>query len=269
MNRAVDIRSDSGDRTTAAPPAGQSVPQGLRLRLDPTLAGRGSLDGGWWPRSRDPEAELPDLIAGLESSLGMITRVALNLDAWDSAPRRLVVDGRRVHVGWFRAMNADTIGVTNASRDRFVLLVVPPQATPASAASAMAMAADPASSARPADLLAASGIGARDTAPTPPPRRPQGHPTPRPSGESGRPGGNEWRNPPAGLTIQQRAPAMADSMPRRAIGRITEHAQSQYTPSSWPGAQAGPRRPVVLPRLTHPRRTQPDPNPQPAPQRAA
>jgi hypothetical protein len=163
MNRAVDIRSDSGDRTTAAPPAGQSVPQGLRLRLDPTLAGRGILDGGWWPRSPDPEAELPDLIAGLESSLGVITRVALNLDAWDSAPRRLVVDGRRVHVGWFRAMNADTIGVTNASRDRFVLLVVPPQATPASAASAMAMAADPASSARPADLLAASGIGAEGT----------------------------------------------------------------------------------------------------------
>jgi Family of unknown function (DUF5994) len=260
---------DNADRTTAAPPAGQSAPRGLRLRLDPTLVGRGSLDGGWWPRSRDPKAELPDLITGMESSLGIITGVALNLDAWDSAPRRVVIDGRRVHVGWFRAMNAHTVGVTGAFRDRFVLLVVPPQATTAAAATAMAMAADATSSAGPADLLAASGIGARETAPTPPPRRPQGHPTPRPSDESGRPGGNEWRNPPAGLTSQQRAPAMADRVPCRAIGRITEHAQSQYTPSSWPGAQAGPRRPVVLPFLTHPRRTQPDPNPQPAPQRAA
>jgi Family of unknown function (DUF5994) len=177
----------SSDRTTAVPPAGQSAPPALRLRLDPTLARGGSLDGGWWPRSRDPEAELPDLIRGLESSLGVITRVALNPDAWDSAPRQVAIDGRRVHVGWFRAMNPHTICLTSAVQDRFVLLVVPPQATTAAAATAMAMAADPANSAGPADLLAASGIGARGTAPTPPPRRPQGHPTPRPSGESGRP----------------------------------------------------------------------------------
>jgi uncharacterized protein DUF5994 len=153
----------NSDRTTAIPPAGQSAPQGLRLRLDPTLARGGILDGGWWPRSRDPDAELPDLIAGLESSLGVITRVALNSDPWNDAPRRLAVNGRRVHVGWFRAMNAQTICLTRAFQDRFVLLVVPPEATTAAAATAMAMAADPANSTRPADLLAASGIGALDT----------------------------------------------------------------------------------------------------------
>jgi hypothetical protein len=157
------MTSDSSDRITAVLPTGQSAPQGPRLRLDSTLARRGILDGGWWPRSPDPEAELPDLIRGLESLLGVITRVALNPDAWDSAPRQVAINGRRVHVGWFRAMNADTIGVTSASRDRFVLLVVPPQATPAAAATAMAMAAEATNSARPADLLAASGIGAQDT----------------------------------------------------------------------------------------------------------
>jgi Family of unknown function (DUF5994) len=156
----------SSDRTTAVAPTRQPTPQGPRLRLDPTLARKGSLDGGWWPRSPDPETELPDLIRGLESSLGVITRVALNPDAWDSAPRQVAIDGRRVHVGWFRAMNADTIGVTRGSRDRFVLLVVPPQATPPAAATAMAMAADATSSARPADLLVASGIGAQDTVAT-------------------------------------------------------------------------------------------------------
>ena len=154
---------DSSDHTTAVPPAGQSAPPALRLRLDPTLARRGVLDGGWWPRSRDPDAELPDLIRGLESSLGAITRVALNPDPWDDAPPRVAVDGRRIHVGWFRAMNADTIGVTRAFRDRFVLLVVPPQATTAAAATAMAMAADATNSTRPAELLAASGIGTEDT----------------------------------------------------------------------------------------------------------
>jgi hypothetical protein len=154
---------DSSDRTTAVPPPGQSAPSGLRLRLDPTLAREGTLDGGWWPRSRDPDAELPDLIAGLESSLGTVTRVALKLDAWDSAPRRVAIDGRRIPVGWFRAMNADAISVTRAFRDRFVLLVVPPEATTSAAAAAMAKAADATNSDRPADILTASGIATRDT----------------------------------------------------------------------------------------------------------
>jgi Family of unknown function (DUF5994) len=151
--------------TTAPPP---SRPPGLRLRLDPTMAGTGAVDGGWWPSSRDPDAELPGLIAGLDSSLGPITRVALNLDAWDTAPRRVAVEGRRVRVGWFLHMDAHTIGVTRAAQDRVALLVVPPQATPAAAGIAMAMAADAANSAGPADILAAAGIGGEDPAPMPP-----------------------------------------------------------------------------------------------------
>jgi hypothetical protein len=130
----------------------------LRLRLDPAPSREGVLDGAWWPHSRDPSAELPDLIAGLGSRLGVITRVALNIDAWDSAPRRLVAGGRAVHVGWFRTMDAHTISVTRNRQDRFVLLVIPPEATTAAAATAMAMAAKRKISTRPADILAASGI---------------------------------------------------------------------------------------------------------------
>jgi Family of unknown function (DUF5994) len=156
----------------SAPPSRPPGPPGLRLQLDPTMAGTGVVDGGWWPRSRDPDAELPGLIAGLDSSLGSITRVALNFDAWDSAPRRVAVNGRRVRVGWFRHMNAHTIGVTRASQDRVVLLVVPPQATPAAAGVAMAMAANGANSARPADILAAAGMGGQDPAAIPPQQLP-------------------------------------------------------------------------------------------------
>ena len=153
---------------TAAPPSTRSsAPPGLRLQLNPTMAGTAAVDGGWWPRSRDPDAELPGLIAGLDSSLGLVTRVALNLDAWGSAPRRVAVDGRRVHVGWFRQMDAHTIGLTRAPKDRVVLLVVPPEATTAAAQIAMAMAADGANSAGPADILAAAGIG-EDPTPMPP-----------------------------------------------------------------------------------------------------
>jgi Family of unknown function (DUF5994) len=153
---------------TTAAPTRPPAPPGLRLQLDPTRAGTGAVDGGWWPRSRDPDAELPGLIAGLDASLGPITRVALNLAAWDTAPRRVAVNGRRVRVGWFRHMDAHTIGVTRASQDRVALLVVPPQATTAAAGSAMAMAADAANSAGPADILAATGIGGEGSAPTPP-----------------------------------------------------------------------------------------------------
>ena len=157
---------------TSTPAAAASTrpapPPGLRVQLDPTMAGTGVVDGGWWPRSRDPDAELPGLIAGLESPLGPITRLALNLTAWDTAPRRVAVDGRRVRVGWFRHMDADTIGVTRAAQDRVALLVVPPQATTAAAEIAMAMAADAATSARPADILAAAGFDGQDPAPMPP-----------------------------------------------------------------------------------------------------
>ena len=118
----------------SAPPSRPPAPPGLRLQLDPTMAGTGAVDGGWWPRSRDPDAELPGLIASLDASLGSITRVALNLDAWDSAPRRVAVNGRRVRVGWFRHMNAHTIGVTRASQGRLALLVVPPEAPAAAPA---------------------------------------------------------------------------------------------------------------------------------------
>jgi Family of unknown function (DUF5994) len=154
---------------TTAPPTRPPAPSpGLRLQLDPTMAGTGAVDGGWWPRSRDPDAELPGLIAGLDSSIGPITRVALNLNAWDTAPRRVAVDGRRVRVGWFRHMDTHMIGMTRAGQDRISLLVVPPQATTAAAGIAMAMAADAANSADPADILAAAGIGGEDPAPMPP-----------------------------------------------------------------------------------------------------
>ena len=111
--------------TTAPAAIAPPAPAGLRLQLDPTMAGTGA------------------------------------------------VDGRRVHVGWFRHMDAHTIGLTRAFQDRVALLVVPPQATTAAAGVAMAgvamaMAADAASSVGPADILAAAGVGGEDPDPNAP-----------------------------------------------------------------------------------------------------
>jgi hypothetical protein len=147
-----------GHTASAALPTGPTASSGLRLRLDPGLSHTGIVDGGWWPHSWDPDAELPELIAGLESSLGPITRVALNLDAWDRAPRRVTMDGRRVRVGWSRTMDAHMIGVTRVFQDRLALLVVPPGAAGHAAETAMAMAADATNRAGPAAILTAAGI---------------------------------------------------------------------------------------------------------------
>jgi hypothetical protein len=65
-------------------------------------------------------------------------------------------------------MDADTIGVTRAGQNRMALLVVPPEATTAAAGIAMAMAADAATSAGPADILAAAGLGGEGSAAIPP-----------------------------------------------------------------------------------------------------
>jgi Family of unknown function (DUF5994) len=167
-NGADDMTAATSTPITAPLSTRPPAPPGLRLQLDPAMAGTGAVDGGWWPRSRDPDAELPGLIAGLDASLGPITRVALNLDAWDTAPRRVAVDGRRVRVGWFRHMDAHTIGVTRAGQNRIILLVVPPEATTAAAQNAMAMAADAANGAGPADILAAAGLGGEGSAAIPP-----------------------------------------------------------------------------------------------------
>ena len=69
---------------------------GTVIRLGPVT---GFVDGGWWPRSDDLAAELPELLAQMSTAGYQVRRVAYNLDAWDPAPRRLTVAGRVVRLG--------------------------------------------------------------------------------------------------------------------------------------------------------------------------
>jgi uncharacterized protein DUF5994 len=148
------------DRNNRAIPAAR-LSKVSASRLCPTFPGRRVLDGGWWPRSRDPAVELPTLIADLNTHFGqhaIITRVALSLTAWDRTPHRVAAGDRIVPVGWFDTLDADTIALTTTRGDRAILLVVPPEATADSAAIALAMAALGERSAHPLAILAASGI---------------------------------------------------------------------------------------------------------------
>ena len=133
---------------SATPTASGRLPSatfhGLRpgtalLRLETTRSREGSLDGAWWPRTRDIAAELPALVGALTEHLGPIARVGLDAEAWESLPTRLVIDDRVVHIDSF-PIGDDTVLITRGERDHFMLLVVPPQATAQAAHAAMAQA---------------------------------------------------------------------------------------------------------------------------------
>ncbi|MFJ8390539.1 DUF5994 family protein [Streptomyces sp. NPDC094438] len=109
------------------------------LRLETTRTREGVLDGAWWPRSRDIEAELPALISALVEHLGPITRVGLDATAWNQLPTRLVIDDRVVHLDSF-PVGDDTVLITRGENDHFALLVVPPDTTADAARTAMARA---------------------------------------------------------------------------------------------------------------------------------
>jgi hypothetical protein len=135
-------------------------PSQLRLRLQSDHSGRTLLDGGWWPRSADPAAELPGLIVALDEQHGPVTRIMLGRTGWDdSRPRRLRVDGpagrRTVRLGWFETMPAGLL--TAISRTgRTDLLTVPPSTSEPAALAVMEQAAQAGNRDHAPALLAAS-----------------------------------------------------------------------------------------------------------------
>jgi hypothetical protein len=112
-----------------------------RLCLRPVQASATLLDGGWWPRSADPAAELPGLVTALDERHGRITRVLLGPADWDtSRPRRLnVVDpagSRVIRLGWFASMPADLLTAISANDERTDLVTIPPATSEEAAAAA-------------------------------------------------------------------------------------------------------------------------------------
>jgi hypothetical protein len=128
-----------GGAISPAPPAKP------RLLLQRDNAGPAPLDGGWWPRSADPAAELPGLILDLDKLHGRITRVLLGAADWNaSRPSRLQVGGagsRVVRLGWFAGMPAGLLTAISASGERTDLVTIPPHTSEQGASAAMEQAA--------------------------------------------------------------------------------------------------------------------------------
>jgi hypothetical protein len=142
-------------------------PTSPRLVLAPARGQRAVLDGGWWPRSWDPEAELPGLVLALSARYGTIRQLMLNSVTWDSRFSRLAVGDGVVRVGWFNSVDPAVAIATTYTGDQIDLLVVPPRTAPAPADKAMREAADPANRTRARAILAAlptaqAGVRASD-----------------------------------------------------------------------------------------------------------
>lgn len=132
-------------------------PSTPRLRIEPTRSARTLLDGGWWPRSTDPLAELPGLVRAIDVLHGPIVRLVLNVDCWDGNPRSLVVDGRVLRLGYFASQPASLLTAICRNDDRVDLLVVPPETAAGLAEAAMALAATAGNLVHAPRLLTAAG----------------------------------------------------------------------------------------------------------------
>jgi hypothetical protein len=101
----------------------------VRVSLrDDAGADDSGFDGAWWPHTHDLADEVPELVAELERRGVRIERFTYALDAWQPAPRKLVVNGRVVRTGGFRSMDPQVVCIVwHSGQRRADLLVVPPE----------------------------------------------------------------------------------------------------------------------------------------------
>ncbi|NYJ01840.1 hypothetical protein HNR19_002538 [Nocardioides thalensis] len=100
-----------------------TAPRPLRIRLNPRQGD--TLDGGWWPYTRDFAAEFARLVDEFPSEHGRIYRGLYSRPDWDDHPRRVPVGRGRVKVGSFPADDTHVIHLTTSNRVVLCLLVVP------------------------------------------------------------------------------------------------------------------------------------------------
>jgi hypothetical protein len=144
------VKGSAAERRTSIDLSSPPVP---RLILGPARSLGTLLDGGWWPRSSDPVAELPGLVLALQGhgppgDHGPITHILLRVSDWGSRPRRLRIEGvegltdtRVVRLSWFDTLPAGRLIAIYADGHRVDLLTVPPNTDENAAWAAMEQAA--------------------------------------------------------------------------------------------------------------------------------
>jgi Family of unknown function (DUF5994) len=149
---------------------GPAPPAKARLLMQQDRTGRGLLDGGWWPRTNDPAAELQWLIPELDERHGRIVRIMLGTADWDGArPRSLSLPGPRgrvVKLGWFDSMPAGLLTAISVGGGRTDLVTIPPGASEEAASAAMRQAVKSGNHEHSPAILAAIAVPAADPEPS-------------------------------------------------------------------------------------------------------
>ncbi|MFF5235476.1 DUF5994 family protein [Dactylosporangium sp. NPDC000521] len=125
-----------------------------RLALSPERSPRTVLNGGWWPHSWDPAAELPGLVTELVERYGPLRQMMLSSHTWDPSFDRFLVASGTVQIRWFSSADPGLLAVITEAGDQINILIVPPDAPAAAARLALDKAADPANSLHAAAILA-------------------------------------------------------------------------------------------------------------------
>jgi len=100
-------------------------PSAPALRWEPTQFHHVTLDGHWWPESRNPGAELPDLVRAINQVHGPVVRLLLSASGWATRPHQIVVAGRTVSVGYFAERPPVLLTAICADGHTVALLVSP------------------------------------------------------------------------------------------------------------------------------------------------
>lgn len=138
--------------STSPLPTATRVPLRLRLADEP---GRDTLDGGWWPQSRDLALELADLVDHFPADQPRIVRALYSPPDWTSKPRQVRAATGWVKTGSFPRDDTHLMLLTTAGVGRPVLrlLVVPPELSQDQGAEALLAAASRGNAHGAADLL--------------------------------------------------------------------------------------------------------------------
>ena len=128
--------------TTSSNPIPPTRRLPLRLRIA-AHTGRGQLDGGWWPQSRDLAVELADLVDHFPPEQSRIVRTVFSPPDWDPAPRRIPVARGYVKVGSFPHDDTHLVLLKTADHAVLRVLVVPPGMSPDQGDEALLAAATP------------------------------------------------------------------------------------------------------------------------------
>ena len=121
--------------TSPSTPTPTSPPGTLRLRLADS-ASRDASDGAWWPRTRDLQTEVADLVDHFPESVGRVSRLLFSRPDWDGPPtvghrvRSIVTARGRVQVTSFPSDDPQLLLVTIAFGRRLRLVVIPSESTP-------------------------------------------------------------------------------------------------------------------------------------------